>query len=364
VKLQLWAPLIAIFVSIFAGPVSANEGGVASGGAALENTTPLPLVRTVVLSDIQPVSQRQFYGRVEGAATVDLAFEVGGRIHSIDAPEGTVVSAGQVIAQLDQAPLERAVRRAELTLEQAVRDFERAEALAERSVVSDVQVDDARTSMNLTEVALQEALEALADSSIVAPFDALIADRMSNASEFVPAGQTILRVHDMSETRIVFDLPERILAEIGDPSAIAFTAMVEGVSDLLPLQMREIRLETGPVGQSYSVSLAVVGAAPAMLLPGRSALVLAELQGSALAPVIPPEAIVSLPSGEIAVFAIEEAGDRISTRHVLVEPLSTTGGALHAEGINVETEIVSVGAHLLSDGQSVARFDGLTAGAD
>ncbi|MEL6585768.1 MAG: efflux RND transporter periplasmic adaptor subunit, partial [Pseudomonadota bacterium] len=201
-------------------------------------------VKTMRVPPPQQNVTRQFFGQVAALDTVDISFEVGGKLTLLEAQEGAFVRRGALLAQLDLSPFQRAVERAELTLAQTERDLARARTLAERNVASTVQAEDAETARDLADVALREARDALEDATITAPFDALVADRLGTAFTNVEPGAPILRLHNLSEIRVEFDLPERLLSTIGDPAEVTFTGQFTGHDGTIPLTFREFRAET------------------------------------------------------------------------------------------------------------------------
>jgi RND family efflux transporter MFP subunit len=318
----------------------------------------------MVVSAPEPTLTRQFFGRVAAVNTIDLSFEVGGRLDLLNAVEGSRIAEGDPIAKLDQDPFERAVERAELTLLQSELDLERAQSLLDRNVGTVVVEQNARTARDLAEVALRDAQDALADSRMVAPFDALIADRIASQDTIITLGQPIVRLHDMSEVRVEFELPERLVRQVGDPEDVDFVAILPGDDQSIELAFREFRVETGPVGQSYTQSLAVVGEAAVRLLPGQAIIVRAKVQNPETSLALPPGAIATAPDGQAYVVIVERAGNGLIARHQAVEVSAPTGSVLRIEGLPAETEVVSVGAHAVPDGAPLLRYTGLARGSE
>lgn len=317
-------------------------------------------VRTMIVPSPDQALTRQFFGQVAALETVDISFEVGGYLDMLEAREGASVTYGDVLGRLDLGPFERAVERAELTLAQANRDLERARTLSQRNVMSAVEAENAETARDLADVALREAREALADATITAPFDALVADRLGTAFTNVEPGTPVLRLHNMSEIRIEFDLPERLLSVIGDPADVAFTGQYAGRDAGIPLTFREFRAETTGVGQSYTLSLAALPVDDVRLLPGRTITVLATLDQQTEGVVLPAAAIATTPDGQQIVASVEMQGDDLITRHIPVDVQSTNGTEFTVLGLEPGAEIVAIGTHLIADGQQVARFTRLT----
>lgn len=317
-------------------------------------------VQTMIVPSHNEVMSRQFFGQVAAFETVDISFEVGGYLDFLDAREGATIPQGSLLARLDLAPFERAVERAELTLAQAERSLERALALAERNVASAVQAEDAETARDLALVAVREAREALGDAEIEAPFDALVADRLGTAFSTIEPGTPILRLHNMTETRVEFDLPERLLAAIGDPSEVTFVGQIAGHDEAIALSFREFRAEAVGIGQSYTISLAVSEHTELMLLPGRTISVIAQISRAETGVEVPATAIVTQPNGVRTIAVLESSDGTVTAMHVPVEVTSSNGTSFHVHGLDPAAEIIAVGAHLIENGQSVQRFEGLT----
>ncbi|MDJ1009691.1 MAG: efflux RND transporter periplasmic adaptor subunit [Paracoccaceae bacterium] len=316
-------------------------------------------VRTMIVGAADEVQQRQFFGRIAALETADLSFEVRGYLSLLDAPRGSFISAGEHLAALDLEPFERAVKRAELTLAQAERDLERLQTLASRNVSSQVRAQDAETARDLAEVALRDARDALADAQLVAPFDGIVADRLVATFTNITAGQPILRLHNMSETRVEFDLPERILATIGDLSMVAFSTILPGQTEPVPLAFREIQAETGAIGQSYIVSLAIEEEVSSLVLPGKTVTVTARLLQHQDALPVPATAIVTRPDGETAVVVVTERDGELRPEFAPVEVRSATGVDLTVVGLEPGAEIVELGGHLIAPDALLARYTGL-----
>ncbi|MEE4348639.1 MAG: efflux RND transporter periplasmic adaptor subunit [Pacificimonas sp.] len=200
---------------------------------------------------------RQFFGQVRARETVDLSFDVGGTMVLLVPEEGERVSRDDLLASLDLDPFERAVERAELALAMATREAERTATLADRQVGAVARAEDAATARDMAAVALRDARAALADASLRAPFDGLVAVRITPAFSAVSPGQPILRLHDLSELRVEFALPERMLQQVGTLDTVVFTAELPGGREAA-LRVVAFQPDTDRVGQSYRVTLAFV----------------------------------------------------------------------------------------------------------
>ena len=191
------------------------------------DVAPIRAVKLIQAGGEAAALERVFFGQVAARETVDLSFEVGGRLTMFDAQEGQFLDQGVQIAAMDLAPFERAVERATLQLAQANRDLTRAQTLVQSNAASATQAENVETVRDLAAVSLREATDALADATLAAPFRALVASRLTPNFANVTPGQPIVRLHDMSEVRVEIDVPERLFQSLSDVDAISFVGSEE-----------------------------------------------------------------------------------------------------------------------------------------
>src|SRR5215510_11833446 len=120
-------------------------------------------------------------GVLQPVTTVDVSTPVSGTISEVDADFNSVVRTGQVLLRLDGSELQAEVDQARATLTQARADLaaarntadgaaltlNRAEALASKNLIAELDLDDARTAMAQADAEVQAASarvdEAVAD---------------------------------------------------------------------------------------------------------------------------------------------------------------------------------------------------------
>jgi len=333
---------------------------------ATAETRPRP-VKLMTVAEPRTRITRTFFGQIVARQTVDLAFQVGGQLAQLPVENGQRVDRGALLARLDLEPFERAVERAELQLDQAESDYDRARQLAESNVRSQAQLDDARTNRDLARIELREAREALDDATLRAAFDGLVARRLVANYTTVAQGTPVLRLHDMSEPRVELAVPERLFRRIGDLDDIAFSADLGAGHDGVPLSLAEYSAETVGISQSYIVDLALPPLDGFLPLPGRTATVRVTLSrpgGDTLS--VPPEALRTTPDRGTEVMVFEPAGAATgSVRPVPVSVVTREGADVavtRGEALAPGMEIVATGAHLLTEGQRVRRFTGFNGG--
>lgn len=365
--------VLAIVASLSGTPSRAQESGQETGqeGGSAEQraVAPPPLVKLETLASASELTTRRFFGRIAARRTVDVAFQVGGQITLFDAIEGTRLGEGDVVAQLDLEPFEIARDRARVQREDAEADFERQRRLG-RNTVAQVQIDDAETAMEIARLAEREAERNLTLATLRAPFDALIASRYVETFTTIQGGVRVVRLHDMSELRIEFGVPEFFGRDARDPSRFNIYAIIPEDETRYPLELREFNAETSEVGQTYSVTMAFIGDLNERILPGVSATVVVEPLTTPQVVVAPPGSVILSAdrSAYVMVFEPDEASGAVGedglanagvVRRTPVELGATFDGRVAiVSGVEAGVEIVAIGAARLQDGQRVRRFRG------
>lgn len=328
-----------------------------AGAGVAQEATNRP-VKLITLAPHQNALEREFFGQVVARQTVDLAFQVGGQVVDLPVIEGARLKQGDLIAQLDLEPFQLRLDQARLEKEQADRRLDRQQALS-RATVSEASLEDAQTAANLAGIAVRDAQLALDRATLTAPFDALVATREIANYSTVSAGTPVVRLHDMSETRIEIEVPELLFRRTQEPESVELRAVFPERDEAVPLSIREYQAETSSVGQTYTVTLALENSDPS-IIPGASATVIARQPLADVVVNVPPSAVVIAPDRSTSLMVFEPMGAATGTvRRMPVTLRTLDNGALSLADPPAEpVEVVAAGANRLEDGQTVHRFTG------
>ncbi|MFN3714078.1 MAG: efflux RND transporter periplasmic adaptor subunit [Alcanivoracaceae bacterium] len=330
-----------------------------SGNGDVSDERPRP-VKLYQVGEGSLSAVRHFVGRVDAVSTVDLSFRVGGRIVELPVQQGALLRAGSLIAALDPADYQLAVREAELQLEQAGRDLERTRSLYERGSISRANLDQTETAHNLRRVGLDTARRNLAYTRITAPFDALVTRRLVDPFTNVSAGAEIVRVQNVEEFRVHINVPENLMGALDQAEAIIAEAVFQSRPDQPQvLTYREHETEPDAVAQTYRVTFGMPRNDTLNVLPGMTVTVRlrAALPAEVAFADIPPSAIDSDEHGDFRVWVFDVDTGTVSPRPVMLLGLNGEGRAL-VTGLVGDEQIVSAGLQLLHDGMRVMPFDG------
>ncbi len=209
---------------------------------------PPPVGVAAPLAKELPVT-REFTGRIEAIQSVDLRTQVGGTILAVLVRDGAPVTQGQLLFQIDEAPLKAAlaqakaeVARGEAGLTQAKQQFERAKKLVADRIVSQQAYDDAESTL-ATATAVQAAAAAtleraeldLGHARITAPITGRMGRVLATVGNLAqasgPAPGTLLgTIVATDPVYAVFDLDENLWRRIGD--RLRKSADAQGAGDV------------------------------------------------------------------------------------------------------------------------------------
>lgn len=325
--------------------------------AVVQAEPPIVTVKLHTVNGDEHASSRHFVGRIDAVSTVDLAFQVGGRVIELPVQQGQVIPAGEVLAQLDPADYQLALQQAEVQLTQARRDLERAKPLREQGILTPSAFDQLQTNYEIANVALQNAQRNMEYTRLNAPFDALVTRRLIERFSSVAAGTPILRVQNVSELRVHINVPEQIMRLVQDTNDYAvFVNFANDSHEQYPLAYREHATEVDPLTQTYQVSFAMPRLETVNLLPGMTVNVVTEKRLALDTALIPVSALDTSMPDQFSVWlyrpqsqTVEKVAVQVGTvRDQQIEILS---------GLSRGDQVVSAGIYHLQQGQRVQPFD-------
>ena len=324
-----------------------------------EALAPRPVHIETVDAAADTVTHR-FSGRVKAVQTVDLSFQVGGRLTELPIKEGQVVKKGGLIARLDPADFQRAVRETEVNRTLAQQDFDRAEQLRRKNVVAEKTLDQARATLDLAKVALENAKQNLAYTRLSAPFDALVSRRLVDNFTNLAAGAQVVRIQDVSEVQVDVDVPEPLLAKTAKKEIVDISAEFLAAPGVrFPLDFREYSSEPNAVTQTYRVTLSMPRQEDFRILPGMTASVFVTLEKHGVVGVrVPVSAIVADEKKDFFVWVFDAKSGTVAKRPVVLGAMGKETVSV-LSGLQAGENIVTAGVARIVDGMAVRPLKSL-----
>jgi membrane fusion protein (multidrug efflux system) len=370
----LLAPLFASCTAE-AGAAAVDETSASAEAAEVQTAEAQEktLVRVAALAVRAVERSLEATGNVESLDVVEIVSERAEPVLKILAEEGDQVEAGSALARLRSEVAELGVREAEIRVdetlneqERASRDYERNQALAERTGAGnagllsqrDLEISlqafhTARTSHQSAQVGLEQALLELERCTLRSPIQGTVSRRDLSVGDMAAVGAPAFQVTDLSSPRLVFWRPQRDLPNLRKGQTLQAT------SEAVPGGPVPGRIErVSPVVDAATGTLKVT----VRLEPGDRILPTGILMRARItlerhenALMIPKKAL--LREGPLPhCFAVRDGiAVRLEIEPGFEEPdhLEVLGGGLVPGDV-----VVVVGADRLEDGESVEQVQG------
>ncbi|XSG80917.1 MAG: efflux RND transporter periplasmic adaptor subunit [Methyloligella sp. ZOD6] len=313
---------------------------------------------------VTPVAKRSIDNRVSATGTVaawremPIGAETSGlAVVAVDVDEGDRVRKGQRLAKLNDTLLKAqiaqqkaAIAEAEATLAKSRSDLDRANRMT-KGVLSE-QAKEERATLVKTSAAKLDAAKAqlehlegqLAQTEIVSPTDAIIADRSVTLGQVVQGGEELFRLIRDGRLEVAARIAEADLAAVQPGQTVSVVGPSGGRYEGKVRLVAERVDETTRLGKAY---VALPAGTP--LKMGMFARVEIET-GAEVAIAVPQKALVWR-EGRAGAFIVGEDGTAVFTP---VEIAKQHGDSVEiAAGLELGQRIVVNGAGLLSDGDKV-----------
>ncbi|GLX78781.1 hemolysin D [Thalassotalea insulae] len=278
-------------IAIVTFALSMNNATAQQGPAANVN------VATIVETTLSPVAWVS--GSIVSRNNSKIAADVSGRLISL-VDLGTQVKKDQVIAQLDDRPLllkrneeSALVANAEAKLAFESSEVKRKKSLVKQKLISNKELEQSIANFNIAKANVEAAKAKLAQieqdlqyTQLKAPFDGIVAERLSNQGEYVNNGTAIVRLVETANIEAALYAPLTAYRYLKQSKQLAVKSPLgEGLADIkiiIPVSdsrshLMEVRLDMStfdwPIGLDIKAAVAT-GESKQVLATPRDALVL------------------------------------------------------------------------------------------
>jgi RND family efflux transporter MFP subunit len=325
------------------------------------NQPPLVLLATVGSSS---ASATTFTGVVTCRVQSDLGFRVSGKVIRRYIDTGQVVREGQPLMQIDVTDYAHAITNQAQTVaaakaraDQAAADEARYRGLVSTGAVSASTYDQVKAAADAAkaQLAALEAQEKVARdqgdySLLVADTDGTVVETLAEPGQVVAAGQTVVKLAHAGPREAAIYLPETIRPALKS----AARATLYGEKDSVPAWLRQLSDAADPQTRTYEARYVLGGVVAKAPL---GATVTVELPSSENTDPL------QVPIGSVAdrgkgpgVWVFNEKSSTVSFRPVQLLRLGKED-AIVSNGVQPGEQIVTLGAHLLNQGQQVRVAD-------
>lgn len=325
-------------------------------------------VTTVTLASA--AQTRSFTSVVRARVETELGFRTGGKVVERLVEVGDSVKAGQVMARLDPADYQLAVKAAADQVQAASVDAQQAASdearfrrlLADGSVgAADherqrARADAAAARLDQANRQLELARNREGYAALVAPYAGVVTTLRFERGQVVGEGQPVMSLARDGEREIEAELPEDWVGRAR--SLVATAASWNDPTSQVRLVLRELSPQASAQGRTYRArySAAPASREPAAALPLGSTMQLTLSAPHAGPPtaVLPVSALVK-GSGPAGVWTLNAKGSGLVLTPVQV--VAIDDATVQVTGLAAGSKVVSVGAQKLDAGMAVRAVE-------
>lgn len=212
--------------------------------------------RVVTAPALEQATQDRITSIGDGRAlrSVTVRSNASGTITDLVLESGQEVTAGDVIARLQDEAEKFALEQAQIMLDEARYEEQRVKQLQTSGAVTAVRLRETETALRNAELAVREAEFNLSEREIKAPMSGWVGIIEIEQGDRVNSQDVIATIRDRSAILIDFRVPERVIGKIATGQTIMVT----------PLALRDVQLE----GEIATIDTVVDRASRTLLVRG------------------------------------------------------------------------------------------------
>ena len=241
------------------------------------------IVRPQVLVDEIPI-----IGSLLPDEEVDLSFETSGKITDINFEEGTHVVKGQLLAKVNDRPLQAQLQRLVAQLKLAEDRVFRQDALLKRDAVSKEAYEQVKTELATLNADIELVRAQIEQTELRAPFDGIIGLRQVSVGTYASPSTIVAKLTKVAPLKLEFSVPESYTKDVRVGTSLNFNL----TGSLNKYEAQVYARESSLDPETRSLTIRALYPNPSGIMPGRYASITLRKQEFENALAIPSEAIV------------------------------------------------------------------------
>lgn len=254
-KLIIPIAIVSILVLAIVLVLANNKKEIDDKASAVPQTvTAIPVkIASVALKTID--NNVEITGSFEARQTLPLIAEAQGSIIQLNIHEGQSISSGQVVARIDPTSIQSSLAAAQATLNNAVKNRERYERLAEAGAISQKQYEDVALNVEKAQTDVQNIQQQLKYTTIHSPLSGFVSQVKVEQGSFATQGMELGSVVDISKLKMIVKVDEQSVIKIKKGQSVSIKTEVypghtfSGTVNLISVQ--------ADAGRKYDVEVQV-----------------------------------------------------------------------------------------------------------
>ena len=303
-------------------------------------------VRAVVMGEQELTDGIFVSGSLVPDEEVSLSFETSGKITNIYFREGAFVNQGELLAKINDAPLQAELRKKEAQLKLMQDRLYRAKALLEKEAVSQEAFQEAEANLSALRAEIDGVKAQIAQTELRAPFSGVIGLRQVSTGAYATTSTAVATLTKMTPLKVEFSVPERYAGTLPPGTDLTFTA--EG--DLTPRSAQVYASDSRVDSETRTYTVrALYPNSDGKLVPGRYVNVNLTTRKYDRTLAVPSEAIVS----EMGIDKVFLCKNGKAEAVEITKGLRTDAQVQVLRGLAIGDTVIVSGTMQLRQGQAV-----------
>ncbi|MFA9213361.1 MAG: efflux RND transporter periplasmic adaptor subunit [Candidatus Methylacidiphilales bacterium] len=321
----------------------------AGGGVTVEKREK---VVNVAVSNVETANFKHFIdvqGRVDGDENTTISAKAPGLVLNVLAKPGSVVKAGQVLAELDGNAIRKQIQSMETNLSLVTELFNKQKALWEKQVGSEIQYKQAKTNKESLEQQIASMREQLAMYKITSPVNGTIDVVNLKVGQTAAPGQPYFTIVNFNKLKVKADVAESYANKIkqGNDVQITFPDIDKTINTKISYSGKGI----SALNRTFGVEIALPS--DESYLPNMIAVVKIIDYAKNDVIVIPVNCIQNAEGENFVYLAIKEGAKTIAKKRIIKVGVTYNDKAEIIGGLTKGEQLVTEGYSDLNDGEVI-----------
>ena len=329
----------------------ACQKGKTDSTAATEKDSEGVLIETKTLKTERFEHHITINCTVEAILEAFVSPETNGQIKKVHVHEGQRVKKGDLLVSLNSDAVRSGIDEVKSSLGLAVTVYERRKGLWEKNIGSEIQVLEARTSMESLQNRLK-SLEAQLDmAEIRAPIDGIVDKIDRKEGELAMPGLELLQLVNLRQMRINAEMAETYLGRIneGDSVEVVFPTYTDRK---IHTKIKRISNSINPKNRTVTIQVELDNEDESIKPNMMASLVMSDfIEDNAL--VVPAIIIKNDMQGHFVYVVEHKDGKTVAQKTYVKAGLTEQGQTMVVEGLEEGRQVIVAGYNQVSNGMPV-----------
>ncbi len=303
---------------------------------------PVPLVPFVHSIDLQ--------GAVRADQEMMITPKGMGTITKILIQNGDRVSAGQVIAYLDDAMMQKGMSEIQQQLDFARTAFTKQKNLWDQGIGSEMQYLQAKNGVEALEKRIATMNEQNGSNIVRSPISGVIDEVYAKVGSATAPGAPIAKLVNFSKLKVQAEVAEAFAGKVRQGNTVQLN--FPDINKNINATIKYIGNTINPVNRSFKIEMPIAGGQNG-IIPNMVAIVKIIDYQKAKAVVIPVTMVQKGANGDFVLIAVDENGKKVAKRQVITVGQNYDGKVEVISGLKGGEALIMSGYQDLNEGDAV-----------